>query len=154
VSAILQDGAPELRTVCAPVTEFGKALAPLLRRLVDAADSARTPTLRAAGLAANQIGECVRVILIEDGGRTIMVNPAIVQRWGEQRVSDGGLSVDEGRRRATTVRAAEILVTYQDAQGNARRQRCKGFRAAVIQHEVDHLDGILFTDLVKPPEAP
>lgn len=149
---ILQDGAEELRATCSPVTDFGKPLQDLCAKMLAAAEGARTPTLRAAGLAANQVGVLLRVILVEDGGRTFMVNPRIVQALGTQRVNDGCLSVENGTRRAYTTRAQEILVEYQDRQGAPRRQRCKGFRAAVIQHEVDHLDGKLFTDLLTPRE--
>lgn len=146
---ILQDPHPALRTVCAPVTDFGGALDLLCARMVNAAQSLNGPTLRCSGLAANQIGECVRVILVEDGGRTFMVNPVIVRRSPSvQRVSDGCFSVERGTKRRTTTRAAEIVVEYQDRGGFNKRTRAKGMRAAIIQHEVDHLDGKLFTDLV------
>jgi peptide deformylase len=145
---VLQEGAPELRQMCEPVTDFGAELQKLCDRLHRAAAAISGPTLKCAGLAANQIGELRRVVLIDEGGRTFMVNPVIVQSFGTQRVSDGCFSVERGMKRRYTTRAAEILVTYQDRDGKPRRLRCKGFRAAVIQHEVDHLDGKLFTDLL------
>lgn len=148
---ILQAGAPELRAVCEPVTDFGADLQAVCEAMHNAATAISTPTLRVAGLAANQVGFLKRVIMVEDGGRRFMVNPVIVQQSEtQQRVSDGCFSVARGTKRATTLRAAEILVTWQDRSGKERRTRAKGMRAAIIQHEVDHLDGKLFTDLLEP----
>lgn len=146
---VLQEGAPELRAMCEPVTDFGGELQMICERLHQAAAAIGGPTLKACGLAANQLGILRRVVLIDEGGRQFMVNPEIIWRsTAEQRVSDGCFSVERGTKRGYTARAAEILVKFQDRTGKDRRLRAKGFRAAVIQHEIDHLDGKLFTDLL------
>jgi peptide deformylase len=143
---VLQDPHPALRAVCVPITEFG----PHVYELCDAMQSAMNAgEVKGAGLSANQIGATVRVILVDFGGRTYMVNPEIVHSSKvEQRVDEGCLSVCRGVTRRTTTRAAEIVVRYLDRDGNARCGRAKGFRAAVIQHAVDLLDGKIFLDRI------
>lgn len=146
---ILQDPHPALRTVCAEVLDFGAPLKAVCAKLLEAAAGCTGSRIRVAGLAANQIGECVRVILVEDGGRTFMANPVIVRATGTQQVSDGCMSVNNGLTRRTTTRALNVIVRYQDRDGAHHRRHAAGMRAAVIQHEIDHLDGKLFTDMLE-----
>lgn len=141
---ILQDPHPLLRQRAAEVTDFS-GIPVVAARLMEACRK----TGNGAGLAANQIGVLQRVILIDlNNSGFIMVNPVIKSRRGEQRVDDGCLSVAGGRRRGVTLRAAEVYVEYQEVDGTPRKKLVKGFRAAVVQHEIDHLDGVLFIDRV------
>lgn len=141
---ILQAPHEDLRTVCAPVTEFGHEVRELARRMLVACRAHE-----GAGLAANQLGECVRVIVVDYQGELAMVNPVIKRRSRtQQRVDDGCLSVERGTLRGITARASEVFVEWQDFAGAAKRGVFKGLRAAIVQHEVDHLDGKLFTDLI------
>lgn len=139
-TAILQDPHPTLRARALEVVDF-----PVRAELVDTMVQACTES-GGAGLAANQIGVLERVILIEHSCRQFMVNPVIKSRRGEQRVDDGCLSVAAGARRGVTLRASEVYVEFQDLNGEPRKALARGLRAAIVQHEVDHLDGILWID--------
>lgn len=147
--AVYQHPHPALRTVCQPVTEFGAPVRALVAKMDAAMRSGRKVGV---GIAANQIGDFRRVILLDPSGRgherIVMCNPRIVRSAGTQRVNDGCLSVDEGTRFAATTRAARIRVEYQDEDGNPRKQKAQSYFAAIIQHEIDHLDGVLFIDLI------
>jgi len=104
--------------------------------------------LGGVGLAGNQVGKLVRVIVVDLGGEPyIMINPRIVKQSPELQLSrEGCLSVDAGRRSGQVHRAKRIVVEWVDEAGEPRKQKFAGLIAAVIQHEVDHLDGVLWTD--------
>lgn len=142
---ILQHPHPALRQVCVTVAHFDSGLADL----IDDMKAAATAPWKAKciGLAANQIGVAKRVIIVEQGGQWIaMVNPEIVRSSGVQTVRDGCMSVDYGMTRHGRTRPAFVQVTYQDERGNECRRKAKGLNAAVIAHEIDHLNGKLFID--------
>lgn len=98
------------------------------------------------GLASPQVAENIRVIVIKDGERTLcLINPQITKRsWAKEWGEEGCLSVPGyyGQVR----RNKRINCVYKDKKGNKKRIKAEGFLARVIQHEIDHLDGILFTD--------
>lgn len=150
IPRILQHPDARLRVVCEPVTEFGQPI----RDLAEAMFAAMRGATEAIGigLAANQIGDFRRVIVMDPSGRgherIVMCNPRIVRSEGTQRSNDGCLSVQYGTRFALTTRAARIRVEYQDEDGIARKQKAQSTFAAIIQHEIDHLDGKLFLDLL------
>lgn len=100
------------------------------------------------GLAANQVGRLVRVIVVDLGGEPyVMVNPRITKLSPELQLSrEGCLSIEAGRRQGQVYRAKRIVVEWVDEAGESRKQKFAGLIAAVIQHEVDHLDGVLWTD--------
>jgi peptide deformylase len=107
------------------------------------------------GLAAPQLGVLKRVIVIDcslsqrpcrNHGRICMVNPEIISASGEVLGREGCLSVPEWV--ATVPRAKTITVAYQNVLGENQTLEASGFEARVIQHEIDHLDGILFIDRV------
>lgn len=145
IPEILQHPNKLLRVRCEPVTDFGESLNEICMRMELALSASRT----GIGLAANQIGILRRVILVSivNGARLFMINPVILQRAGEQRISDGCLSVSHGTRRITRTRPARVYVEYQDEQGVGHGRNFQGLAAAVIDHEVDHLDGVLFLDM-------
>lgn len=100
------------------------------------------------GLAAPQIGVSKRVIVVDVGeGPIEVVNPVIVESEGLDDDTEGCLSVPgiAGEVPRYTV----VTVTGLDRQGQEVRQRAEGFLARVFQHEIDHLEGILFTDKAK-----
>jgi peptide deformylase len=100
------------------------------------------------GLAAPQIGVSKRVIVVDVGeGPIEVVNPVIVESEGLDEDTEGCLSVPgiAGEVPRYTV----VTVTGLDRQGQEVRQRAEGFLARVFQHEIDHLEGILFTDKAK-----
>ena len=96
---------------------------------------------RCVGMAANMIGKNVAIITIFEGGAImVMLNPEIVEKSGEYETEEGCLSLS-GVRKAKRFR--EITVRYQDAKWNRRVRRLSGFPAPIVQHEVDHLNGVL-----------
>jgi peptide deformylase len=101
------------------------------------------------GLAAPQIGVLQRVIVIdtsprEDASPLALINPVIVAREGESRAREGCLSVPGESEEVP--RAAVITVRYLDRDGEERETTATGLMAVAIQHETDHLDGVLFVD--------
>ena len=93
------------------------------------------------GMAANMIGTAKRIIVFDDGGtQRVMFNPEIVSRSGAYEAEEGCLSLP-GSRRATRHRT--IKVRFEDRDFQPREQTFTGFTAQIIQHEIDHCDGIL-----------
>ena len=124
---------------------------PSLQRLVD--DMFETMhSANGVGLAAPQIAQSIRVFVAEYEDRKVAVfNPEIVKAEGEERGPEGCLSipgyVGENIRRAT-----KVLVKGQDVRGKAIRVNAEGWFARILQHEIDHLNGILFIDRLDSPE--
>ncbi|MBQ8981959.1 MAG: peptide deformylase [Lachnospiraceae bacterium] len=93
------------------------------------------------GMAANMIGCKKRMIIVSMGFvDLIMNNPEIISKSREYETEEGCLSLD-GKRK--TVRYQEIEVRYQDMNFKEQRQRFSGYIAQIVQHEMDHLEGIL-----------
>lgn len=105
---------------------------------------------RGIGLAAPQLGECCRLIAVDVSGpdeRTelmFLVNPVIVSREGEVEDEEGCLSVVNFR--AKVKRSEKVLVKAKDLDGNEIEIPGEGIMAVCLQHEIDHLDGVLFID--------
>ncbi len=137
---VVQTGDPVLRRKCEQVTAFNKQLCDLLDDMKE--------TVRAesgAGLAAPQIGLAKRVVVIDvDEGYYELVNPVIVSVKGEQSGPEGCLSV-KGKQ-GTVVRPYKVKAEYRDRLGKKHKLTAEGFFARAVCHELDHLDGILYTD--------
>ncbi len=96
---------------------------------------------KAVGLAANMIGKNKRIIAFYVGLLPlVMINPQITKKSGEYLTEEGCLSLSGERK---TKRYRTITVTYQDMNLNTKTQEFTDFIAEVIQHEVDHCEGIL-----------
>lgn len=96
---------------------------------------------KAAGLAANMIGKNKRIIAFYVGPLPlVMLNPRIIRRSGEYLTTEGCLSLNGERK---TKRYKTITVTYQNMSLETKTQEFTGFIAEVIQHEIDHCEGIL-----------
>jgi peptide deformylase len=94
------------------------------------------------GMAANMIGVSKRIIAFDDGGRyTVMLNPEIIRQEGAYRTEEGCLSLLGGPRETTRYR--KIKVRYQTLEMQTRLKTYEGFTAQIIQHEVDHCNGVL-----------
>jgi peptide deformylase len=131
---------------------------PSLQRLVD--DMFETMhASKGVGLAAPQIAQSIRVFVAEytepeENGQHYKVavfNPEIVKAEGEVFGSEGCLSIP-GYVGDNIRRAEKILVKGQDVKGRAIRVPAEGWFARILQHEIDHLDGILFLDRLERPE--
>jgi peptide deformylase len=129
------------------------------RALVERVAADLLDTMRAhegcVGLAAPQVGESVRIVVVDvtghpraaaTNGLLVMVNPRVVESAGEEVAREGCLSIPE--LTANVRRATEVVVEAVDAAGAPLRVRSVGFEARCVQHELDHLDGVLFLDRV------
>ena len=93
------------------------------------------------GMAANMIGVSKRIIAVEtEDGYRVLFNPVILKKSGPYEAEEGCLSL-EGTRK--TKRWQKIKVQYETADGKPRIQTFSGWTAQIIQHEIDHCDGIL-----------
>lgn len=109
--------------------------------ITDLLDTLRANLDRCVGMAANMIGEKRRIIVFCSGPmQMVMVNPQITAKTGEYEAEEGCLSL-AGVRKAK--RWKKITVKYQDQLFRQRTGTFEGFTAQIIQHEIDHCDGIL-----------
>jgi len=112
-----------------------------LQTAQDLLDTLRANFDRCVGMAANMIGVAKRIIAINDNGKyLVMFNPEIISKFGEFETEEGCLSL-EGVR--LTKRWKSIKVQYETADGKPRIRTFTGWTAQIIQHEIDHCDGIL-----------
>ena len=137
-------GSPVLREHAKPVKTVDEDVRQLVEDLFE--------TMRAAkgvGLAANQLGVARRVAVVdvgdEDPPPLALINPVIVERSEEEETAEEGcLSIPEIF--GDVDRSAGIVVEALDLAGKPFRVEATGYKARAIQHEIDHLDGILFLD--------
>ncbi len=109
--------------------------------IIDLLDTLRASLDRCVGMAANMIGEKKRVIVFCNGPvQMVMVNPEIIAKSDEFEAEEGCLSL-AGVRKAKRYR--KITVRYQDQAFRQRTGHFEGFSAQIIQHEIDHCNGIL-----------
>lgn len=144
IRKIRTDGDPILRKKSKNVSNFNDRLKILIDDMYETMDVAY-----GVGLAAPQVGILKRLIVIdnrdeEDGKRFYMINPEIFEKEGEEVSIEGCLSVPG--KQGTVKRAKDIKVKYNDIDGNEKNMEAEDFLARIIQHEVDHLDGVLYTD--------
>lgn len=138
---------PILRQKAKKVHRFDSSITRLIDDLFETMHAAH-----GVGLAAPQIALSLRVFVAEYEERKIaMVNPEIIKAEGEELGSEGCLSIP-GYVGDNIRRAASVVVKGQDARGKATRVRAEGWLARILQHEIDHLDGILFLDRLDRPE--
>ena len=108
----------------------------------DLLDTLTTHRESCVGMAANMIGKSVRIIAFADGGRyTVMYNPEIIGKAAPYETEEGCLSLLGSPRK--TVRYKTIRVKYQDSGFVWRKKSFSDFTAQIIQHEIDHCNGVL-----------
>jgi len=132
-----------LKTVAQPITAITGEIKQLAQDMLE--------TMYAApgiGLAATQVDRHIQLVVIdvsEQGDQPlVMVNPRIIEQDGHQVHEEGCLSVPGIY--AKVKRANEVVVKYQDLEGNNQELSAEGLLAVCIQHELDHLKGIVFLD--------
>ena len=136
---IVQVPDPILAKKCREVDKFDERLWTLLDDMKDTLFDAN-----GAGLAAPQVAVLKRVALVDtDDGFYELINPVIKSMKGEQTGLEGCLSV-KGKY-GTVTRANDVTVIAQDRYGKKRTYKVSGFTARAFQHEIDHLDGIVYT---------
>lgn len=139
---ILRDSDPRLRLVSLDVDDFGPSLRDLVNRMVGA-----MRVRRGVGLAAIQIGVPSCVIVAEtEGELRVMINPKITRKLNRETVAKEGCLSIEPRRWRDVSRPAKCEISWQDVDGAHCSGGFSGLTARVLQHEIDHFDGILITD--------
>lgn len=134
------EGDPVLRKVAKPVPKVTRRVRKLIMDMKETMYKAN-----GVGLAAPQVGVSERVIVVDTGeGFMALVNPVIEYREGVQVDVEGCLSIPGVL--GYVERANRVRVNGLDEDGRPRRVEASGFMARALQHEIDHLDGILFTD--------
>jgi peptide deformylase len=133
-----------LRQVSKPVLRVNEDMADFIDHMEHIMRAAN-----GVGLAAPQLGILQRIFVYDAGdGFHAVINPKILQTKGEQPSTEGCLSIPGLRGELT--RAAEVVIKGLDKHGRPIRLRGNGLTERVIQHEYDHLDGILFIDRADP----
>ncbi|MCX8125602.1 MAG: peptide deformylase [Dehalococcoidia bacterium] len=138
---------PILRRKARRVTSIDTSVLNLIDDMIDTLNSSE----HGVGLAATQVGKLLRIAIIQlpDEPVKVLINPEIIKREGERTVDEGCLSIPGYRGQVK--RAVTLKVKYRNREGKEERLKCSDLAAQVIEHEIDHLDGILFTDrLVEP----
>lgn len=139
---IVKFGDPILNKTSRKIEKFDDRLAILIDDMLETMYQAN-----GVGLAAVQVGMLKRVVVIDIGdGPMELVNPEITMREGEQRESEGCLSLPG--KYGVTVRPMKVQVKAQDRNGKWQVFTDEGLKARAFCHEIDHLDGILFTSHV------
>ncbi|WP_413495233.1 peptide deformylase [Morganella psychrotolerans] len=138
---------PCLRETSKPVTVFGDELKAFVADLTETMYAER-----GIGLAAPQVGVCQRVIIVDVSENRdqpmALINPEFIRCDGEMMMMDGCLSLPESY--TETQRYSAVTVRYQDICGDTHTLEAEGLQAGCLQHETDHLNGMLFIDHLSP----
>lgn len=143
IRTIVKEGDPCLAKKCRPVTEFNSRLHTLLDDMHETLADAQ-----GAGLAAPQVGvlRALALVMLEDGSYLEIINPEIVEASGVQDGAEGCLSVPGIF--GMVERPMKVKVEARDRHGKSFAYEAEGFTARAFCHEIDHLNGRLFTELV------
>lgn len=137
---ILEGDNPRLRKVSKKVTKVNQHIIDLLADMAETLYDAR-----GVGLAAPQVGVLRRVVVIDVGdGLMELINPEIISEEGQQRTEEGCLSIPNVD--GYVVRPEKVKVRAMNRDGEMVEYEGEGLLAKAFSHEIDHLDGVLFTD--------
>jgi peptide deformylase len=139
---------PRLEQIALPVAGFDDAL----RAFVADLEETRRAGPGAVGIAAPQVGRNERIVIVDissrpknpNHGRLVLINPEITEWEGFAVGREGCLSVPDFT--GNVIRAEWITLEANDEHGERLKYHCEGFEARAVQHEIDHLDGLLFLD--------
>ncbi len=146
---ILQHPDPRLQQVAQPVEIFDADL----RRFIDDLEQTRLAGPGAVGIAAPQVGKVIRLVIVDistmkkkhpNHGYLVLINPEIIEWSGHEVGREGCLSVPDYT--GNVIRAQKIVLQADNPAGESQRFEMSGFEARAVQHELDHLDGLLFLD--------
>jgi peptide deformylase len=152
VREILQIGNPVLRQRSIKIMRFDGALSRLVDDMIETMHTAK-----GVGLAAPQVGVLSRLIVVEmpddedypyPGERFVLCNPKIIKASRETQVGQEGCLSVIGYV-GEVERAAQVIIGGQDLHGKKVRIKADGFLARVFQHEIDHLNGVLYVDIAE-----
>lgn len=141
---------PRLKQVSEPVASFDQSLRDFIADL----EETRLAGPGAVGIAAPQVGHFQRIVILDLSGRPktpnhghlVLINPEITHWEGFAMGREGCLSVPDYT--GNVIRATQIRLKAQDVDGVEHQYEMEGFEARAVQHELDHLDGLLFVDRV------
>ena len=141
---------PRLKQISEPVTVFDQTLRDFIADL----EATRLAGPSAVGIAAPQVGHFQRIVIVDlstrpktpNHGHLVLINPEITHWDGFAMGREGCLSVPDYT--GNVIRATQIRLTAQNADGVEQEYEMNGFEARAVQHELDHLDGLLFVDRV------
>ena len=152
IQPILRYPHPVLKKLCHPVRKIDRSIHTLVQDLVDTMHDGPG----SVGVAASQIGVTLRVCVVDvsknrhgkenNHGPLLMINPEITAHNGLATMREGCMSVPDYT--GDVDRATEITLQFSEPDGTVRVIDASGFEAVAIQHEMDHLDGVLFLDRV------
>lgn len=144
IRTIRHEGDPLLRKTSKEVKEITPRTRELIQDMFETMDAAE-----GVGLAAPQVGILRRIVVIDDmdGRRFALINPEMSEFEGAETMQEGCLSVPEMAGPVT--RATSLKLRYQDENGDVHEEKVEGFLARIVQHELDHLDGVLYVDRVE-----
>ncbi|CAN5903698.1 peptide deformylase [soil metagenome] len=133
-------GSPVLRRRSAEIGAPDDEVRRLVEDMFETMDASK-----GIGLAANQVGVARRVAVVDaDGDRFVMIDPVILESEGRAVAEEGCLSIPDIY--GDVARPERVVLEATDLEGNRYRRDATGLKARAIQHEIDHLDGILFLD--------
>jgi peptide deformylase len=145
LAQIRQYGDTALRMKANEIEAFDGELGRVAKRMIGLMHDAD-----GVGLAATQVGILRRMFVFSDGEEDrVLVNPVIADRSGERETDEEGC-LSLGPVRVPVERSCRVTVEAQDATGEPVRMELEGLQARVVQHEVDHLDGVLIIDRTDP----
>jgi peptide deformylase len=150
IKKILRSGDPVLRNVSKPILKIDKKVLSLIKDLKDTLSSQIDP--EGVGLAACQIGKNLRVfVMVYDKNIKTIINPEIIEKEKirakkskKDRLMEGCLSLPYYY--GPLIRLGKITLKYLDEEGSYKTETFTGLKAQIVQHEIDHLNGILFID--------
>lgn len=147
VRAIHVLGSPVLRE---RAREVGTPTADTAAFVQDLFDTMRVA--EGVGLAANQVGVAERMAVVDthEGEPIVLIDPVILERFGQERGEEGCLSIPGANLYGDVDRATRIVIETTTLQGERVRMEVLDHRARAVQHEMDHLDGVLFIDHLSP----
>ncbi|MGD0856404.1 MAG: peptide deformylase [Dehalococcoidia bacterium] len=135
---------PILRKKAKKVTNIDVSVQRIIDNMIETLDKAS-----GVGLAANQVGVPLRIVIIHipDKDVIVLINPEIIEKTGERLVVEGCLSVPGYQ--AEVKRSESVRVKARDRQGKLFRKKATDLLAQAFEHEIDHLNGILYIDYLQ-----
>ena len=140
-----------LKQVSEEVEDFDQSL----KDFIDDLEETRLAGPGAVGIAAPQVGKFIRAVIVDvsnmkrpvpNHGHMVLINPEITRWDGYEMGREGCLSVPDYT--GNVIRANNIVLQAMDQHGESHEYEMEGFEARAVQHEIDHLDGLLFLDRV------